>query len=117
LSHGVMMVGPSGSGKSVAWQVLLEALERTEGVKGEAYVMDPKAITKEELFGSLEPTTREWTDGLFTHTLRKIIDNVRGKLLISSRYDHTKLFSNQVKVKNAIGLYLMVMLIQNGLRT
>jgi dynein heavy chain 1 len=79
LSHGVMMVGPSGSGKSTAWKTLLEALERVEGVKGEGYVMDPKAITKEELFGSLEPTTREWTDGLFTHTLRKIIDNVRGE--------------------------------------
>jgi hypothetical protein len=26
------------------------------------------------------PDTREWTDGLFTHILRKIIDNVRGEL-------------------------------------
>lgn len=36
------MVGPSGSGKSSAWQVLLEALEAFEGVKGESYVLDPK---------------------------------------------------------------------------
>lgn len=98
INHGVMMVGPSGSGKSTAWQVLLEASEAFEGVKGEAYVLDPKvqflyflfmlfssficflqAITKEQLFGSLDATTREWTDGLFTHTLRKIIDNVRGE--------------------------------------
>jgi dynein heavy chain 1 len=27
-----------------------------------------------------DPNTREWTDGLFTHILRKIIDNVRGEL-------------------------------------
>lgn len=79
INHGVMMVGPSGSGKSSAWQVLLEALEAFEGVKGEAYVLDPKAITKDQLFGSLDVTTREWTDGLFTHILRKIIDNVRGE--------------------------------------
>ena len=46
---------------------------------GVSYVIDPKAITKEQLFGSLEATTREWTDGLFTHILRKIIDNVRGE--------------------------------------
>ncbi len=80
LRHGVMMVGPSGSGKTASWKVLLEALERAEGVKGEAHVLDPKAITKEELFGSLEVTTREWTDGLFTGILRRIIDNVRGEL-------------------------------------
>ena len=28
-----MMVGPSGSGKSSAWRVLLKALERYEGVE------------------------------------------------------------------------------------
>jgi dynein heavy chain 1 len=28
----------------------------------------------------MDPNTREWTDGLFTHVLRKIIDNVRGEL-------------------------------------
>ena len=37
-----MMVGPSGSGKSKAWQVLLKALERLEGVEGVAHVIDPK---------------------------------------------------------------------------
>jgi dynein heavy chain 1 len=81
LHHGVMMVGPSGSGKTQAWKVLLEALARIEEVKGEAYVIDPKAISKEQLYGSLDPTTREWSDGIFTHLLRKIIDNVRGESL------------------------------------
>lgn len=75
-----MMVGPSGSGKSTAWRVLLKALERFEGVEGVAHVIDPKAISKETLYGVLDPNTREWTDGLFTHILRKIIDNVRGEI-------------------------------------
>eukprot|EP01117_Protostelium_nocturnum_P006264 TRINITY_DN2259_c0_g1_i6.p1 TRINITY_DN2259_c0_g1~~TRINITY_DN2259_c0_g1_i6.p1 ORF type:complete len:4259 (-),score=1954.67 TRINITY_DN2259_c0_g1_i6:110-12886(-) len=79
LCHGVMMVGPSGSGKSAAWKTLLEALEKYDGVEGVSYVIDPKAISKDELFGTLEATTREWTDGLFTHIMRKIIDNVRGE--------------------------------------
>jgi dynein heavy chain 1 len=74
------MVGPSGSGKSTAWRVLLKALERFEGVEGVAHVIDPKAISKEALYGVLDPNTREWTDGLFTHILRKIIDNVRGEI-------------------------------------
>ena len=78
LNHGLMMVGPSGSGKSSAWRVLLKALEMLEGVEGVAHVIDPKALTKEELYGVLDPNTREWRDGLFTHILRRIIDNVRG---------------------------------------
>ena len=80
LNHGLMMVGPSGSGKSSAWKVLLKALERSEGTEGVAHVIDPKAISKEALYGNLDPNTREWTDGLFTHILRKIIDNVRGEI-------------------------------------
>ncbi|KAH9632823.1 hypothetical protein HF086_005878 [Spodoptera exigua] len=80
LNHGLMMVGPSGSGKSTAWRVLLKALERYEGVEGVAHVIDPKAMSKETLYGVLDPNTREWTDGLFTHILRKIIDNVRGEI-------------------------------------
>ncbi|CAB3376335.1 Hypothetical predicted protein [Cloeon dipterum] len=80
LNHGLMMVGPSGSGKSTAWRVLLKALERLEGVEGVAHVIDPKAMSKEMLYGVLDPNTREWTDGLFTHILRKIIDNVRGEI-------------------------------------
>ncbi|XP_077125303.1 cytoplasmic dynein 1 heavy chain 1 isoform X2 [Ranitomeya variabilis] len=80
INHGLMMVGPSGSGKTLAWRVLLKALERLEGVEGVAHIIDPKAISKDHLYGTLDPNTREWTDGLFTHVLRKIIDNVRGEL-------------------------------------
>lgn len=71
INHGLMMVGPSGSGKTMAWRVLLKALERLEGVEGVAHIIDPKAISKDHLYGTLDPNTREWTDGLFTHILRK----------------------------------------------
>ena len=73
IHHGLMMVGPSGSGKSTAWRALLRALERVEGVEGVAHVIDPKSINKDSLYGYLDPNTREWTDGLFTHTLRKYV--------------------------------------------
>lgn len=79
LNHGLMLVGPSGVGKSVAWRVLLEALQRFENKEAEFYVIDPKAISKEELYGYLDSTTREWTDGLFTSIVRKVIDDVRGE--------------------------------------
>ncbi|XP_040576126.1 dynein heavy chain, cytoplasmic [Lepeophtheirus salmonis] len=80
LNHGLMMVGPSGSGKTSAWKVLLRALQQMEGVEGVAHIIDPKALSKEDLYGILDPNTREWRDGLFTHILRKIIDNVRGEI-------------------------------------
>lgn len=32
------------------------------------------------MYGTLDPNTREWTDGLFTSILRQVIDNVRGEL-------------------------------------
>jgi dynein heavy chain 1 len=79
LHHGVMMVGSSGSGKSAAWRTLLSALQIVEGVEGVCHVIDPKVMSKEQLYGSLDSTTREWTDGLFTGILRKIVDNLRGE--------------------------------------
>ncbi len=79
IQHGLMMVGPSGSGKTQAWQVLLAALARLDGTEGVSYVIDPKAMHKDALYGTLDPTTREWNDGLFTHILRKIVDDVRGE--------------------------------------
>ncbi|KAG1825562.1 dynein heavy chain protein 1 [Suillus subaureus] len=79
IQHGLMMVGPSGTGKTNAWQVLLAALERLDGTEGIPYVIDPKAMHKDALYGTLDPTTREWNDGLFTHILRKIVDDVRGE--------------------------------------
>ncbi|KAF2719116.1 hypothetical protein K431DRAFT_286998 [Polychaeton citri CBS 116435] len=79
LHHGVMMVGSSGTGKSTAWQTLLAALQRVDGVEGVCHVIDPKVMSKEALYGSLDSTTREWTDGLFTSILRKVVDNLRGE--------------------------------------
>lgn len=79
IHHGVMMVGDSGSGKSAIWKVLLRALQRLEGVEGVFHIIDSKVMSKEALFGNLDSTTREWTDGLCTSILRKIVDNLRGE--------------------------------------
>ncbi|EAQ87359.1 dynein heavy chain [Chaetomium globosum CBS 148.51] len=79
IHHGVMMVGNSGSGKSAAWRLLLDALQQVENVEGVSHVIDSKVMSKEALYGNLDSTTREWTDGLFTSILRKIVDNLRGE--------------------------------------
>jgi dynein heavy chain 1 len=72
MRHGVMMVGPTGVGKTTAWKTLLKALSRVDKVKGDYFVIDPKSIKKEKLYGSLDPNTLEWTDGIFTKILRKV---------------------------------------------
>lgn len=79
IRHGVMLVGPSGSGKSSILRCLLEAMERLDGKQGCIYTIDPKAISKEQLFGSLDNVTSEWTDGVFTHIIRQIYNDVRGE--------------------------------------
>ncbi|KAH0070182.1 dynein heavy chain, partial [Aureobasidium melanogenum] len=79
IHHGVMTVGSSGTGKSTAWKTLLAALQRVDGTEGICHIIDPKVMSKESLYGSLDATTREWTDGLFTSILRKIVDNLRGE--------------------------------------
>ena len=79
IHHGVMMVGQSASGKTAIWKVLQQALQKVEGLEGVHHIIDPKVMTKEALYGNLDSTTREWTDGLFTATLRKIVDNLRGE--------------------------------------
>ncbi len=36
-------------------------------IESVSYVIDPKAISKDALYDTLNPTTREWVDCLFTH--------------------------------------------------
>ena len=79
ISHGIMMVGPTGSGKTAAYKLLKDCLQIVEHTKYEVYVIEPKAIHKDDLYGKLDPTTGEWTDGVFTGILRRILDNVRGE--------------------------------------
>ena len=92
LHHGVIMVGPAASGKSSAWNTLRLAVERVEGVKVVPYVLDPKALSKQELFGVMDDVTMEFTDGVFTSLLRRIVDNVRGE----SQRQHWIVFDGDV---------------------
>ena len=79
IRHGIMMVGPTGSGKTCAYRVLADALEKLDNIKTDIYVIDPKALKKEELFGALDNTTLEWTDGIFTYIIRQILNDNRGE--------------------------------------
>lgn len=79
ISHGIMLVGGTATGKTQAWRTLLRAMQQLDGVESVSYLIDPKAISKDSLYGTLDVTTREWTDGLFTSILRRILEDARGE--------------------------------------
>lgn len=79
MRHGIMIVGPSGVGKTSALRTLKALYEAEDGAKNELYIIDPKAVDKEALYGVLDGTTLEWTDGIFTSLLRTILSNQRGE--------------------------------------
>ena len=61
-------------------------------IKGDSYIIDPKAIIKDLLYGRMDNYTMEWQDGVFTSILRKIIENQRGE----SNRRHWILFDGDV---------------------
>lgn len=69
---GVVIVGPSGSGKSVLWRVLRLALTKC-GQKLKQYVMNPKSIDRQTLLGHMDMDTREWSDGIITYASRQAV--------------------------------------------
>lgn len=77
--HGFMLVGETGSGKTTLYHHVLNALSRSKGGSHQFFVIDCKIMSKEDLYGSLDVITRDWTDGLFTKILRTIIANLRGE--------------------------------------
>ncbi|XP_036766314.2 dynein axonemal heavy chain 17 [Manis pentadactyla] len=69
--HSVFVVGNAGSGKS---QVLKSLNKTYQSLKRKpvAVDLDPKAVTCDELFGIINPATREWKDGLFSTIMRDL---------------------------------------------
>ena len=60
--HSVFVLGFAGVGKSKVWGTLNRTY-KNQGKKPSAIDLDPKAVTNNELFGIINPSTREWKDG------------------------------------------------------
>ncbi|XP_069353305.1 dynein axonemal heavy chain 10 isoform X1 [Eulemur rufifrons] len=69
--HTTMVVGPTGGGKSVVINTLCQAQTRL-GLTTKLYILNPKAMSVIELYGILDPTTRDWTDGVLSNIFREI---------------------------------------------
>ena len=77
------------SGKSTVMNILKHALnskymdelgrqEYTFKVHSE--LVNPKSVSMIELFGSVDPITKNWTDGVLTHCLRMMSQNEEPEL-------------------------------------
>eukprot|EP00835_Amoeboradix_gromovi_P001568 NODE_74_length_23402_cov_1.166974.p1 type:complete len:4329 gc:universal NODE_74_length_23402_cov_1.166974:19649-6663(-) len=67
--HCVFILGDAATGKSKVWKTLFRAYHKLNR-KCQFADLDPKAVTNDELFGFMNPSTREWKDGLFSTVMR-----------------------------------------------
>ena len=77
--HGNMIVGRTGAGKSEAWKCLTRAMAelKKRGAQGEyervtVHTINPLALSNDELYGSFDAATHEWTDGVLAKLMRNI---------------------------------------------
>ncbi|XP_050390512.1 dynein axonemal heavy chain 1 [Patella vulgata] len=77
--HGLMLVGPTASGKTKCYEVLQHAMSALKGqmspsgeefVPVHSYVLNPKSITMGQLYGEFDALTHEWTDGILSTLIR-----------------------------------------------
>ncbi|XP_077280961.1 dynein beta chain, ciliary [Temnothorax americanus] len=68
--HSVFIVGLAGTGKTEVWKTLNRTYSNQKR-KPHYNDLNPKAVTNDELFGVINPATREWKDGLFSMIMRE----------------------------------------------
>jgi len=77
---GVMLVGPTGSGKTTCYQVLQDTMtdmrEKATSKTSDVFqvvkkiVLNPKAISMGEMYGEVNQVSQEWFDGLASKVMR-----------------------------------------------
>ncbi|KDD74558.1 AAA+ ATPase, partial [Helicosporidium sp. ATCC 50920] len=65
----VFVLGAAGAGKSCVWRTLLRA-QQLFGERSIARVVNPKAVSRNELYGQVSPQTRDWQEGVVSSIFR-----------------------------------------------
>ncbi|XP_043393066.1 dynein axonemal heavy chain 2 isoform X2 [Chelonia mydas] len=74
--HSTMIVGNTGSGKTVTWRTLQATMSALCRSGDTAYnlvrdfPLNPKAVSLGELYGEYDLSTNEWTDGILSSVMR-----------------------------------------------
>jgi dynein heavy chain len=79
--HGMMLVGPTGGGKTCCLRALQAACTSLADPKDaespyqktHIHTLNPKAITQNQLYGSFDEVTREWSDGIAAELIRNAV--------------------------------------------
>lgn len=72
--HSVFIIGNPGSAKTSVWKILANSYT-SAGKETIFENTDPKAVTSDELFGCMNPKTREWKDGVLSVIMRDMNKN------------------------------------------
>lgn len=65
----VFVLGPASAGKTALWRTLAAAQEAI-GEPTRVIVINPKSVSRDELYGCVHPSSREWRDGLVSRAFR-----------------------------------------------
>jgi len=82
--HGLMIVGTALGGKTQAYQTLADALGDLSGIRRATLreyrtiyrVINPKAMPLDQLYGSFDPLSHEWKDGVLANTFREFAQSI-----------------------------------------
>jgi dynein heavy chain, axonemal len=78
--HGNMIVGKTGSGKTVAWKCLQQAMAKLREThthderyqKVHVHMINPLALSNDEIYGYFDTGTHEWQDGILARIMRTV---------------------------------------------
>ena len=75
--HGLMLVGPTGGGKTSVYRSLsggMTSLAKDGFQKVHLHILNPKSIKiPSQLYGDYNEATHEWSDGILAYTVRECV--------------------------------------------
>jgi len=72
--HSCFIIGNPGCAKSAIWKTLAKTNDARQ-IPTVYDIVDPKAVTADELYGCMNPKTKEWRDGVLSVIMRDMNKN------------------------------------------